>query len=56
MKQVQVVIEFWEENLTKEKQIQLEVPSDLEVTEDNLYNYLGNWNWFNPTIIDFWEE
>lgn len=56
MKQLQVIIQFWEEERIKEKQIQVSVPSNLEVTEDSLYNYLGKWVWFDPTIIDFWEE
>lgn len=56
MKQLQVVIEFWEEDLFKTKQIQVEVPSDLEITEDSLYDYLGDWKRFYTTIISYWEE
>ena len=51
----QVVIQFYEDNVTKEKQIQIE--SDVELhTEEDVYNLLGNWQRFEPYVIDFWIE
>ena len=51
----QVLIQFYEDNVTKEKQIQIE--SDVELhTEEDVYNLLGNWQWFEPDVINFWIE
>lgn len=54
MKQITVLISFWEENYLKEKEIQIEIPEEIPLTEENVYSHLGNWLWFSPDILDFW--